>query len=182
MFNLAPLIAGGSRFKVEIRFGNPEAWEAAASMDKTFDAQYSKLFKDIVFECHRYLIRVTPMITGRLRGGWTSFLNKYNKDYSAAFIDVSLIDASRVQTDASAVADGMSVSSYEETPLGVTVINKVHYGGFVEFGTSKMQGRNFTLRAMYKSELIFENAVNNWWSNADYDLQIEPSTVEETTA
>lgn len=58
---------------------------------KYFDEQHSefanaavKVHRKTVFEVLIYLLRLCPVLTGRLRGSWTPFLDKYGKQSSYA--------------------------------------------------------------------------------------------------
>ena len=176
-------------FTVTIRVVNPDKWDRFLDIENAFMAKFKELFMNCVFETHRYLIRITPMRTGRLRGGWVSILDKYNQDYTRAFYDVSLLhipsDSPGV-LDAQAIMDGVRNSSFLDLypdKLDVTLINQVSYGEYVEWGTSKMEGQNFTNRAMYKAEHIIAEAFDKWLKDITNAGDIvEPRPVEEVTA
>ena len=76
--------------KMAVSVDHPEKVKALEDSMKKFDEYYKKFYKDLVGACHRYLIRLTPLHTGKLRGGWTAFLDKYQIDYSKQLYDTSL--------------------------------------------------------------------------------------------
>lgn len=170
-------------FSISMTFKNPEEWNKWLNANTLFNDYYKKLFKQCVFEIHKYLIRLTPMQTGRLRGGWTGILNKYGIDYSAAMADVSLLDHFINKVDSAAIAEGMALSNFRDSDLLVTIMNDVFYGEYVEFGTSKMEGQAFTDRARYKGEYIFTKEIDDWFKEMTekQDL-VPPPPVEEVTA
>ena len=86
---------------------------------------FKTLFKYAVFDCNKYLIRATPMRTGRLRGGWTALLNKYNIDYSAAFMDVTLVEGHNEPLSEEAIREGTALSSFIDTDFMITLVNSV---------------------------------------------------------
>ena len=169
-------------FQVKFQIVNPEDWNKWGNLTEQFLTQFKPFFKEVVFECHKYLIRCTPMLSGRLRAGLTSILNKYNIDYSAAFMDVTLIDAHNAPLDQSAITEGIQLSSFEDTDESVTLINSVPYADYVESGTSIMESRNYTRKAMYKSEHIMLESFNNWLRDATIEFEIKKDTVIEETA
>jgi len=61
-------------------------------MGDDFTAHFEKFFGDFIFEVHKYLIRVSPIDTGMLRGGWASWLDKNNIDYSRQLYDISIAE------------------------------------------------------------------------------------------
>ena len=143
--------------------------------DKKFSEFYKKLYLEITLEIHKYLIRLTPAHTGKLRGGWTGILDKYRKDYTRQMQDTSLYDSfkkanktpeHRVYSfNSGAIKEGQSLSQYKdglpkETQISIT--NNVPYKDIHEFGTNKIPGKQFTLRALYKGELWFEREFSKW--------------------
>jgi len=175
-------VGGGSEFSLSFIINNPEEWEKAFNMKYNFTSQLADVFKEIVFECHRYLIRVTPMLTGRLRAGWTSYLAKYSQDYTAAFLDVSLVEAHIEPLSSLAINEGMLMGYNQETPLNVSLYNDVPYGEYVEWGTSVMDPRNFTQKALYKGEFIFGHTLDNWLRATTLGFEFAPGMVQEAMA
>jgi hypothetical protein len=161
-------------FDVELHVENQERLAEILDMDEDFRRRANGLFLDLVFQIHKYLIRVTPEDTGELRGGWASILRKYNQDYSKQIRDTTLYDAWKSQNvtpysreyhfDAGAAERGLSQSSYEDLPLDITVINAVPQGEYMEYGTSRIQGRHFTELARYKGEFWFNHVFEEWFN------------------
>jgi len=190
-----PLVGGGSSlhwakfaipevregvFNIFIQIPNPIAWDEFSNLGFLFNAYYPKMFRDCVLETHRYLIRTTPIDTGRLRGGWTAYLDKYQADYAMAFMDTSLIETKSSILSSAAIQEGKALSQVAESGQDVTLTNNVDYGGYVEFGTSRMQGRHFTVRAMYKGEHVIANAFDKWFKECNSaGALVEPKKVEE---
>ena len=174
---------GDHTFSITVTFVNPDQWNTWLNCNVLFLEYYTKLFRQCVYETHKYLIRVTPLQTGRLRAGWTGILNKYNIDYTAAFLDTSLLDHAFIKYDQTAIAEGMTMSQFQDAPFDVTLINSVPYAEFVEFGTSKQESQNFTNKARYKGEYIFKKAIDDWFRDMTNQAEIvEPQPVEEVVA
>lgn len=152
----------GENFTVTIQVSDVERWNKYLDLSPKLAAGFKKVFENVVVEGNKYLIRLTPFDTGRLRGGWTSYLDKKNVDYVAAFMDTSLIEVKQLRNDADAINEGKGFSSFTESENQVTLVNSVPYIEYVEHGTSRMPARNFTRRAMYKIEHIFQKAVDGW--------------------
>ncbi|MFA6971828.1 MAG: HK97 gp10 family phage protein [Gallionella sp.] len=170
-------------FKIRIDVVDVEKWNHFLNLTPEFYDKYHRLFRNAVYEAHRYLIRVTPFDTGRLRAGWTSVLEKYRIDYAMAFIDTSLIETRSTVVDPAAIEEGKGLSTMVDQPFDVTVTNNVPYAQYVEYGTSKMQGRHFTQKAMYKAEYILAKAFDAWFKQmAEAGDITEPLTLEEVTA
>lgn len=160
-------------FVVEMRLENTERLDEILRMDEDFMRRAGGLFLDVVFQIHKYLIRLTPLDTGQLRGGWTSILNKYNQDYTRQIVDSSLYDpwkatnrseeGRRYHFDLAMVAKGASQSLFEDLPMDVTVMNMVPHGEHMEFGTSQIQGRHTTELARYKGEFWFNTVFEKWF-------------------
>ena len=175
---------GTPEFSLNIEIVNPELWNRFMNLTPLFEEKYKDYFKEIVFQCHKYLIRVTPIQTGRLRGGWTGILNKYNIDYTREFMDMTLLDVmanTGKALDVKAINEGMALSTFEEAEYVMSVTNNVLYGEYVEFGTSKMEARYFTTRALYKSEFIFKKALSDWFKEISESGDIvDPKPIEDT--
>ena len=170
-------------FAITITFANPDEWSKWSEANALFTEYYKILFRQCVYEIHKYLIRVTPLQTGRLRAGWTGILNKYGIDYSAAFMDTALLDHAFIKYDQTAIIEGMAMSDYLDEELDVILINNVPYGEYVEFGTSRMEGQNFTNKARYKGEYVFKKNIKDWFKEITQKQDIvEPQPVEEVIA
>lgn len=104
-----------------------------------------KVHRKIVFSILIYLIRICPVLTGRLRGSWTPFLDKYQKQ---AFYGRYLNDASLVRSKPktllghasqslkgflglSAVDQGKKDGYFADGPLITTVGSNVVYAAKV---------------------------------------------------
>jgi len=171
---------GDKNFGCTITLITPEKWDMWAGISSMFMDNCKLLFKYAVFDTNKYLIRATPLQTGRLRGGWTALLNKYNIDYSAAFMDVTLVTGHNEPLSQEAIREGMALSSYIDTDFLVTLVNDVDYGDYVETGTSKMEGQHFTAKTMYKAELIIKRNLENWFQQcAEKNEIVKPTQMEE---
>lgn len=150
------------KFSIVIVVSEPERWNKYLDMSPKFKAGYDKIFKDTVIEGHKYLIRITPVETGRLRGGWTAYLDSKRVDYAAAFMDASLVDIRNFDLDPIAISEGKALSSFSESVDQITIVNSVPYGSYLEDGTSRIAARHFTKKAVYKIENIFAKKVQAW--------------------
>jgi hypothetical protein len=160
--------AGGA-FTVGLTIENPQVIEDLVNMGNEFERRAQAVFLRFVFQVHKFLIRLTPADTGRLRAGWTSILDKYNQAYDRQFFDTSLYDPWKQTTkdpnyhwDAKAIAEGKALSTFQDEPFNITIINNVPYGEHLEFGTSVIQGRHFVELARYKAELWFQVIFESW--------------------
>ena len=155
-------------FSISVIIDNPELLQEALNADAEFKKGVEKTFLNTVFEIHKYLIRVTPIDTGQLRGGWTSFLDKFNEDYSQQLYDIALADKApgrEYHISPEGVQEGKGHSSFEfPAPLDVTLTNSVPYGIFLEEGTSRLAARNFVELAKYKGEFWFQKLMEDWFS------------------
>jgi hypothetical protein len=178
----------------EISLENPERLEQWLKIKPDFEREAKALFLQTVFEIHKYLIRVSPMDTGELRGGWTGILNKYNQDYSVALMDTSLYDHWKSQNKSQygkeyhftldQVLKGAGQSQFEDSPLDITVINSVLQGDIMENGTSKIQGRHTTELARYKGEYWFNKNFNEWFEQIAKEEKIvkpQPQITKQLT-
>jgi len=160
-------------FSIEFAVENEERLAEIMAMDKEYERRAEQLFLDVVFQVHKYLIRCTPADELELRGGWTSILRKYNKDFSKEIRDVSLDVTRKARNktpysreyhfDAAAVEKGASQSFFEDSPFDVTVINAVPQGEYLEYGTSKLQAVHFTEFARFKAEFQFNKVFQDWF-------------------
>ena len=160
-------------FNVSMSIENQERLQEILEMDKDFIRRAHGLFLDVVFQIHKYLIRLTPLDTGELRGGWTSILNKYNQDYTKQILDKSLYDdwkqsnrsaeGREYHIDPAKIVEGASKSFFEDVQFDVTLFNTVEQGEYMEFGTSNIQGRHFTELARYKGEFWFNVIFEKWF-------------------
>jgi hypothetical protein len=171
---------GDKNFSLTITINTPEKWDMWQNVSSIFMENFKTLFRYGVLDSNKYLIRATPMQTGRLRGGWTALLNKYNVDYSAAFMDVTLVTGHNEPLSQEAIREGMALSSYIDTDFMVTLVNGVDYADYVETGTSKMEGQHFTAKTMYKAELIMKKYIEEWAKQcSEKSAIVEPTLMEE---
>lgn len=182
----AKKVGGNPTFSISFEFKNPELFEQWAELEKEFSEYYYILYRNCVYETHKYLLRITPIQTGMLRAGWTGILNKYNIDYTRAFSDVMLLDIpanSGQPLSQEAITKGMALSLFVDTKDEISIMNNVPYADYVDAGTSKMQGQNFTIRAMYKGEFIFKKAMEDWLNEIYINGEVtKPKPVEEVVA
>jgi hypothetical protein len=185
--------AGSSKFSLTVSVANPKDVKAQEEALKKFDEYYKKLYKDLVGTCHKYLLRVTPLHTGKLRGGWTAFLDKYQIDYSKQLYDTSLYSvwkkANKTEEyrsyapDSSKVAEGKTFSHLEDNLPKDTVVsleNQVEYKDAMDFGTATVPGRHFTDIALYKAEHWFDKYFSLWLAKMEKaGAVVPPPAVEE---
>lgn len=161
---------------VTITVDNPNEVKKLEGGFKKLDEYKVSLFKDLVGAIHKYLIRLTPLHTGKLRGGWLAFLDKYQVDYSKQLYDTSLYGAWKkgnkteayrsYAPDSAKVEEGKAMSRLEDglpKETQVYLENTVEYKDAMDFGTSKVQGRHFTDIALYKGEHWFEKYFTQWF-------------------
>jgi len=177
----------GGEFIASITIENPEVLKEWFALGDDFEEHFEKFFGDFIFEVHKYLIRVTPIDTGALRGGWTSWLDKNNIDYSRQLYDISIAEKAPGRDyhfDPSAVEEGKTYSGFEApTPLDITILNSVPYGIFLEVGTSKIPARNFVELTRFKAESWAERLFHAWTQKI-YAAggMVEPDPAEEIVA
>jgi len=169
----------GSRpvFGVSVEIGNKAEVKQAENFEKDFERYNAMFFTSLVGEVHKYLIRLTPIHSGKLRGGWTAFLDKHQIDYTKQIRDTSLYDAwkaTNITTEhkyyafnSQKIEEGKDLSVSEDklpTMTDVTLLNFVPYKDFLEFGTNKIQGRHFSELARYRGEEHFTKNYEAWFS------------------
>lgn len=160
-------------FTVALSVENEERLDEILEMDEDFQRRAEGLHLDAVFQIHKFLIRLTPMDTGELRGGWLAVLKKYNQDYGKQVRDTSLSDEDKAKNktprsreyhfDSSKIEEGASLSFFEDEPFDTTIINAVQHGEYLEFGTSVMAGRHFVELARYKGEFWYNHIFEQWF-------------------
>ena len=182
---------GNLRFTVSVE--NPEKVKEIEKSFAKFDEYYKKLYKDLVGASHKYLIRVTPLHTGKLRGGWTAFLDKYQIDYSRQLYDTTLYDTWKrgnktegyrnYAPDSSQVAAGKGLSHLEDSlpsSTNISIENAVEYKDDMDFGTRFVPGRHFTDIALYKAEHWFDKHFSQWLAKMEKaGAIVPPPKVEE---
>ena len=167
-------------FKITASVVNPEAFAEFEKLGGDFIKELERTFKRFIFDVNKYLIRVTPIDTGELRGGWTAFLEAEQEDYTKQIFDTSLAIKARgrqFHISPVGVQKGKAFSTFEfPTPLDWTIINSVPYAFFLEFGTSKIAGRNFVSITRYKAEARFEEIFNKWFDDISDAGKVVPAT------
>ena len=159
----------GSTLRIFVTLENHEQVKKGEKVEENLKTFYTKFFIQTVGEIHKYLIRLTPIHTGKLRGGWTAFLDKYRIDYSKQIFDTSLYStfkrANKTEAyrdyafDQGAVNEGKSSSKLDDQlpdTTDVSISNTVEYSDALDFGTSTIPARHFTTQARYKGEFWFE--------------------------
>lgn len=171
-----------SPFVIDIAFEDLKRLEALTKLGNEFEREANKVFETLVFDIHKYLIRVTPLDTGQLRGGWTAFLDSKRISYSQQIFDPSLAIKARSRTFHPTLADvqkGRVLSKYNANETTVTLFNLVPYAFYLEHGTARLQGRNFTAMARFKGELRFRTVYNQWFQQISDAGEIVPFKSED---
>ena len=173
--------------RVTLELANPEIVEKIKTLGDTFEREAQKTFLGFIFEVHKYLIRVTPIDTGELRGGWTAFLDKNNVDYARQIYDISIADKAPgrdYHISEIGIQEGKGLSQFEApNPFDITIINSVPYALYLEEGTSRMAGRNFVALTRYKAELLYQKVFDAWFRKIQTADDILPADdPEEITA
>jgi hypothetical protein len=185
--------AGSGTLRLSISVANPKQVKDLEKSLAKFGEYYRKLYKDLVGVCHKYLIRVTPLHTGKLRGGWTAYLDKYQIDYSKQIFDTSLYGAWKkgnkteeyrsYAPDSTQVAEGKAFSQLEDglpKTTEVAIENTVPYKDAMDFGTGSIPGRHFTDIALYKAEHWFEKYFSQWLARMEKaGAVVPPPEVQE---
>jgi len=176
-------LTGDPTFSISIEFVNPEQWDNWLNSSQKFEEYYTTMFRECVFQIHKYLIRLTPLRSGRLRAGWTGILNRYNINYEAAFTDTTFLHRALINYDQKAIQEGMAMSQFQDNEYDVTIVNTVPYAEYLEFGTSRIDGQHFTNKARYKGEYVFEKELNDWFKEITFKGEVvKPEPVEEVVA
>lgn len=167
-------------FSVKIDALNPEVLEQFSELGDEFTSELGNTFKQLLYDANKYLIRVTPVDTGELRGGWTAFLDAERVSYARQMLDTSLtIRPARTKKspriDPSAVEKGKRKSRYVfPNSLTWALVNEVPHGFYVEHGTSKTQGQNFTALTRYKAELRARTIFTDWFDAIAREGRVVP--------
>jgi len=175
----------GLRMTVHIE--NPEVINEWLALHPRFEAEYDKTYQKFIFEVHKYLIRVTPIDTGELRGGWTSWLDANSIDYARQMADLSIAEKAPnrdYHITAEGVDIGKTFSQYEApTPRDITIINNVPYGLYMEVGTSKLAARNFMESTRFKAEFIWDKTIKDWFKQIESANDVvESDGIQDTAA
>jgi len=172
----------GSPLKISVTVDNPEEVKALETLEQDFTKNFKELYKNLVAESHKYLIKITPLHTGRLRGGWTKFLDKHQIDYTKQIFDTSLYNAIKksnitpehqeYQKDHAAVERGRAESSLDDkfpADTDVTIINGVPYLDFLDIR------QHFTDIARFKAEFLFKTQLEAWLNKIERAGAIVPA-------
>jgi len=172
----------GGAFRVSLTIENPELIKQWFDMKDEFTKRAEAVFLRYVFQVHKYLIRLTPVDGGELRGGWTSILDKYSQSYDRQFFDTALYDPWKAANktpyfqeyhwDPSLIAKGKTESEFQDNPFNVILINNVPHGEYLEFGTSLIQGRHFLELSRYKAELWFPVIFESWFKKISQEGKV----------
>ncbi len=172
-----------SALKITVSVENPDVLESWENLDDDFQRELANTNLRLLLDVNKYLIRVTPLDTGELRGGWTAFLDANQEDYTRQIYDSSLAIKARGRVfhiTPEGITKGKSFSTWElPTPLDFTLTNSVPYGFFLEHGTSKMQGRNFLAITRYKAELRFTQVYTQWFEKMNEAGKVVPADIPE---
>ena len=103
----------GAIFAVRLAVLNEDTLEKFETLGTDFNKELAKTFKQLLFDTNKYLIRVTPLDTGELRGGWTAFLDAEQEDYTRQIYDTSLAIKARGR-------------EYHITPSGIDKVAASH--------------------------------------------------------
>jgi hypothetical protein len=172
--SLSEQVRGIKGLGVAVTVENPRKVKLLEESFDKFEDYYRKFFKDIVIETHKYLLRVTPLHTGKLRGGWTAFLDKYQIDYSKQMYDQSLYSSWKgsnktpehrvYNVDSAAVEKGKSFSVVSDNlkKFIVVLTNKVPYSEHLNYGTSTIPGRHYLTQTKYKSDFWYKKYMKVW--------------------
>lgn len=106
---------------------------------KYFDAQHvdfvtkcQLVHRKLMFQILSYLIRICPVDTGRLRGSWTPFMEKYgNTTYQKWMSDPSMAVSDRKTPkkgfSEQAVSEGRGEGQFVDSPMDTTIVSNVSY-------------------------------------------------------
>lgn len=172
----------GSPLRITVTVENPEEVKKLETLGKDFEREFKELYKNLVGESHKYLLRITPLHTGRLRGGWTRFLDKHQIDYTKQIFDTSLYNAIKksnitpehqeYKPDHVAVERGKAESSLDDkfpADTDVTIINNVPYLDFLDVR------QHFTDIARFKAEFLFETQLEAWLNKIERSGAVVPA-------
>lgn len=157
----------GGAFSVRVEVVNPEVLQRWLEMGDDFEKMGVRAYNKFIFEVHKYLIRVTPIDTGELRGGWTSWLDANQQGYSRQIVDIALAikaEGRDYHISPEGIEAGRKMSEFSApTPTDITIINNVPYGFYLEAGTSRIPAQNFVEKAKFKAEFLFGQYFDTWF-------------------
>ncbi len=112
---------------------------------KYFDAQHetfrqaaTKVFRKTTFEILILLIRYCPVMTGRLRGSWTPYLDRYGKasSYTRYLEDKSLVRSAPATATAKVVTSAKKPFSADQVSAGKAEGFFTDHDGVVTVGSN----------------------------------------------
>lgn len=165
---------------------------------KWFDKQHEqfalaamKVHRKTVFEILIYLLRVCPVLTGRLRGSWTPYLDRYGKQasYSRFLSDKSLVRSApktalgtfkakiKEVLSLDAVSKGKAEGSFTESGMLTTVSSNVVYAAKVNESSHYFDRTSETANSIINAN--FENFLaaarkEGWIPPADFSDEPRP--------
>jgi len=134
-----------------------------------------------VFEILTYLIRVCNVQTGRLRGSWLPFLDKYGQAarYMKYMQDNKLVygDKGGVALDPKAMEDGKKLGMYVDEALSTTIGSNVNYADKVNSVSGYLTKTKVWGDRRYNKnfEKFFEAAEKQGWIPPKTDPTIDPN-------
>lgn len=107
----------------------------------TFVQKAILVHRKIVFMVLRYLIRICPVDTGRLRGSFTPFFDKYsNSSYSKWLADSSMAPSDRKTPkkgfSQTSVQEGKNEGEFVDSDMETTIMSNVFYAGYADNTTN----------------------------------------------
>jgi hypothetical protein len=116
------------------------------AIGKFFDDKHEEFSKKViivhkksVFEILTRLIRMTPVDTGRLRGSWTTFMDKYGQIFRyskfmrlPSMFGMQKKNPNEIHFSEEAVNEGKSLGFYIDDMLQTTIGTNVNYAGEVD--------------------------------------------------
>lgn len=160
---------------VTLKIANPAVLNDWLGIGANIEKDVERLFSAFLLEVNRYLIRITPLDTGMLRGGWTAYLDSANADYQPELYDTSIAEKAPgrfYHLDPEDVAKGKTFSRFEQpNKLEFTLINEVPYGFYLEYGTSAIPARNFVTKTQYKAVTLFDQYLTFWFNGVAKDTK-----------
>ena len=161
------------RFGYELRTQNIVIKEKTVNLiAKYFDDMHKDFQKGVVlvhrksvFQILTRLIRICPVDSGRLRGSWTPFLDKYGNGNYQKFLQARpLLTGSRKTAgkgfDQTAYKDGKSMGFYIDELLSTLIGTNVKYAEYVE---AKL---NFLAQTVVWGEKRYNDNMTNFLDQA----------------
>lgn len=162
-------------------------------MHLQFERGIIKLHRKTVFEILILLIRYTPVLTGRLRGSWTPYLDRYGKQaaYAKYLNDKSLVIYKKASTakrlvmavkkrlGLDEITAGKLEGFFTESALVTTVGSNVAYAASVnaqsKYFDRASQAATFIINDNY--EQYIKAAQKEGWIPTDYPDDPQPPRI-----